>query len=297
MVNTIAPSIILALILLAAAIAATWAGAIRAGRIAISPWLIPFIAASCGAYAAGILQPAGALALAISASCAQVWRNSANKAARLVSGIVLLLAIFALGTHKLPGFDNPIVIAAQTLSPGAPPFTQYANFDKGAAGLILLALACRKSGTSAQWRITLQRALPIGAITVIAVLGTAMATAYVRLDPKFNETAAIFITVNLFFTVVAEEALFRGFIQQQLTDMAGSTKPAAAIAAFVSAVLFGAAHVGGGATFAALATLAGFGYAWAYQASGRIEAPILVHCVVNAIHFTCFTYPYLIEAR
>ncbi|HEX8956307.1 MAG TPA: CPBP family intramembrane glutamic endopeptidase, partial [Burkholderiaceae bacterium] len=143
----------------------------------------------------------------------------------------------------------------------------------------------------------LRRALPIGAITVIAVLGTAMATGYVRLDPKFNETAAIFVAINLFFTVVAEEALFRGFIQQQLANMAGSAKPAAVIAALVSAMLFGAAHMGGGATFAALATLAGLGYAWAYQATGRIEAPILIHCAVNAIHFTCFTYPHLIGPR
>ena len=38
---------------------------------------------------------------------------------------------------------------------------------------------------------------------------------------------------------------------------------------------------------------AGLGYALAYQSTQRIEAPVLVHFALNAVHFIAFTYPYL----
>jgi membrane protease YdiL (CAAX protease family) len=287
MIQTLPTLSILTFILLAGAIAAAWASPIKIGKAAIAPWAALFLASLAGAVAAGIVQPAGLPILAVAIASAHAWRNADRSSLRLVFGAVLLLTIFALGTHKLPGFTNPIVLSG-TFSQDAPPFTQYANYDKGAAGLILLAMVCRKSAMR-DWGTTLLRALPIAAVATVAVLGSAVAIGYVRADIKLTETAAIFIAVNLFFTVIAEEALFRGFIQQQLTNFGHP----AAFSIFFSAALFGAAHLGGGPAFAILATLAGLGYAWAYQAAGRIEAPILVHCAVNAIHFAFFTYPHL----
>jgi membrane protease YdiL (CAAX protease family) len=64
------------------------------------------------------------------------------------------------------------------------------------------------------------------------------------------------------------------------------------IAVVVSALLFGAAHLAGGALYAILACIAGLGYAYAYQRTQRIEAAIIVHIALNAVHFIAFTYPY-----
>ena len=271
---------------------AVWLAPIRCGKAAIAPWVVLFMVSLVVAIAAGIAQPMALPVLAVAFTSAHAWREAGSPDGRLIFGAVLLITIVALGIHKLPGFTNPIVIAG-TISQNAPPFTQYANYDKGAAGLFLLAMVCSRS-TASEWSTTLKYALPIAAATVLAVLGSAVSMDYVRIDLKFTETAAVFATVNLFFTVVAEEALFRGFIQERFLVMAGSGKPAAVAAILVSAALFGAAHLGGGTTFAALATIAGIGYATAYQVTGRIEAPILVHGALNTIHFTCFTYPYLI---
>lgn len=58
-------------------------------------------------------------------------------------------------------------------------------------------------------------------------------------------------------------------------------------------VLFGLAHVGGGYTYAMLATVAGIGYGYAYYRSGRIETAILTHFLLNAVHAVFFTYPAL----
>jgi membrane protease YdiL (CAAX protease family) len=65
------------------------------------------------------------------------------------------------------------------------------------------------------------------------------------------------------------------------------------LAVACSALLFGAAHMAGGGTYVLLATVAGLGYAYAYYVTQRIEAAIIVHFAVNAVHFIGFTYPHL----
>ncbi|BBB58300.1 hypothetical protein UNDKW_0027 [Undibacterium sp. KW1] len=67
--------------------------------------------------------------------------------------------------------------------------------------------------------------------------------------------------MNLFLTCVAEEAFFRGLMQEAIYRL--GNKPAYGyLAIAVSAILFGGlAHLGGGTQYAALATVAGLGYA------------------------------------
>jgi hypothetical protein len=62
---------------------------------------------------------------------------------------------------------------------------------------------------------------------------------------------------------------------------------------FVSALLFGAVHLAGGLPYTLLATVAGAGYAYCYHLTKRIEAPIVLHIALNAVHFVGFTYPAL----
>jgi membrane protease YdiL (CAAX protease family) len=56
-------------------------------------------------------------------------------------------------------------------------------------------------------------------------------------------------------------------------------------------VLFGLAHIAGGWRYVALATVAGAGYGTVFYRSRRIEASILAHFTLNAVHFLLFTYP------
>jgi len=197
----------------------------------------------------------------------------------------------ALAMHKLPGFHNPLLMDGVVLSAGAAPFTQYANFDKGAVGLILLALLCRRVATLAELRDTLRRTAPVLLLTVAVTLGFALAAGVVGVDVKLPQQALLFIGVNLLFTVVAEEAFFRGFLQARLAAALARFQWGPWLAVAVSALLFGAAHLGGGLRYGILATIAGLGYAVAYQRTQRIEAAILVHIALNAVHFIAFTYP------
>ncbi|MDP5009557.1 MAG: CPBP family intramembrane metalloprotease, partial [Glaciimonas sp.] len=103
----------------------------------------------------------------------------------------------------------------------------------------------------------------------------------------------LFLIVNLLFTCVAEEVFFRGVLQERLAGLLPSSTMAAIIVVLCSAALFGVAHIGGGIIYVSLATLSGIGYAYAYHATKRVEAAILVHFIVNAVHFIGFTYPAL----
>lgn len=67
----------------------------------------------------------------------------------------------------------------------------------------------------------------------------------------------------------------RGFMQAELARLGGGGWTIFAISA--SAVLFGLAHFGGGATYVVAATLAGLGYALAYHRTQRIETAMAVH--------------------
>jgi membrane protease YdiL (CAAX protease family) len=201
----------------------------------------------------------------------------------------------AMSLHLLLGF-HPVVLFHEThLTPDAAPFALALSFDKGAAGVVLLGAFCVRATS---WR---QFALQAPAIAVAALatagvsIGIAVAAGYVRFAPKWPEAAPAFLVANLLFTCVAEEAFFRGLIQERLMRLAEARRQPAWrwIAIAVSTALFGLAHAGGGATWMLVATIAGLGYAAIYAKTRTIEGAILVHFAVNATHFLGFTYPRL----
>ncbi|MEV4782800.1 CPBP family intramembrane glutamic endopeptidase [Burkholderia sp. LMU1-1-1.1] len=280
-------------ILLAAAICAAWAKPVALGRVALPPWLAFFVAALAFGMAAGVLRSPAIVALAALAGTAYMTARAPRQYVRVIFGVVTAVLALALAIHKLPGFNNAVVIDAVTLSPGAAPFTQYANFDKGAVGLILLALLCSRTRSWNEFGGVIKQCLPVLLATLAAVLGLAMAIGAVRPDFKLSQLTMQFIAVNLFFTVVAEEAFFRGFLQHRLAASLARWRSGKWIALVCSALLFGLVHLPGGAPYALLATVAGFGYAYAYHATQRIEAPIFLHIALNAAHFIAFSYPAL----
>ena len=285
---------LLTFIVLALAISATWLKPVSfAAQAAVAPWAALFgLALLCG-WIAGVLQAPAIVALAMFGGAAWLTAKGAPKYVRMVSGIVTALLAFALAIHKLPGFSNPVVIAGAVFSSDAAPFTQYANFDKGAVGLILLAFLCGRVRSRVELGGVLKKTWPVMLVTVAAVMAFAVGVGFVHPDFKLPSVTLQFIVVNLFFTVVAEEAFFRGFLQARLAASLARFRYGPWIAVLISALLFGAAHLAGGPAYALLATIAGLGYAYVYQTTQRIEAPILIHIVLNTIHFVGFTYPFI----
>ncbi|WP_229215758.1 CPBP family intramembrane glutamic endopeptidase [Duganella sp. CY15W] len=261
------------------------------GRRSAPLWLLFFVMAMAWGLVGGVLDPVAVSALVVLAAGAYACNAAPRSWLRLAYGTLTAALALALAMHKLPGFNNPLLIEHVVLSAGAAPFTQYANFDKGAVGLVLLALLCRRVHAWPELGEVLRKTVPVLLLTIIATLGFGVAAGVVGLDIKLPQQTLMFVLVNLLFTVVAEEAFFRGLLQARLASAVARFAWGPWLAVAVSALLFGAAHLGGGLTYGILAGVAGLGYAIAYQRTQRIEAAILVHITLNVVHFICFTYP------
>lgn len=279
--------------LLALSICAVWFPPLPIGkRFNVPAWLLLFIAAIASGLVAGYLTWPALPALGFLGIVAySAGRTAASRVQRIVFGTLTAATALALALHRLPGFKNPVFITNAKFSPDAAPFTQYANFDKAAAGLIIFAWLCNRATTVEDWKEIWRRTPLVVLTTTATVLIAAVAMGYVHFDPKVPAYTPVFLAANLFFTCVAEEAFFRGFLQDRLAASLKGFRVGGLIAIVSSGLLFGMAHAAGGVSYVMLATLAGFGYAYAYASVRRVEAPIITHFVVNAVHFIGFTYP------
>ena len=282
-------------VLLALAIVLVWMPPVRVGERGLPAWTVAFAAACvAGALASpAVLAPPALVALAALAALAYGGFAATRwRCALTVAAAVLALA---MSLHLVPGFRAAMLFSDIHLTPDAAPFALGLGFDKAAAGLLLLAAFGVRVTSWRQLSSQVPAIVAIAVATAAVSIGIALAAGYVRVEPKWVEAAPAFLVANLLFTCVAEEAFFRGLIQERLTRLAETRRQPAwnGIAIAVSTVLFGLAHAGGGATWLAVATIAGLGYSLVYARTRSIEGAILVHFAVNAAHFIGFTYPRL----
>lgn len=284
----------LTFVLLGLTIFAVWLPSITIGEKKLPFWPGLFVAALVSGLVFGFLTPVAIVALTLFGICAHFGGSPsiADWKRKTALALTFVLAL-ALAMHVVPGFNNPISIAGVSFSRDAAPFKQYLNLDKAAVGLLLVIFLCRRCRTWADWKETIVLTYPIAIGTVLTVLLFAYLVGYVRPDFKLPTYTPIFLATNLLFTCVAEEAFFRGFLQEKLNQSLKGYRFGAAVAILVSALLFGLVHVAGGMAFVLLSTLVGLGSACAYARTRRIEASIFTHFFVNAVHFVFFTYPYL----
>jgi membrane protease YdiL (CAAX protease family) len=185
------------------------------------------------------------------------------------------------------------VIDRVVLGPGSMPYTKYLNFDRGMAGLLLLAiylpqLPARDEGArhvgAFAWRF---------AVVTTVVLALSVATGFVRPQPKAPDWWPLWVWGMVFLTALPEEVVFRGVIQTWLHTRL-ERRPHGDVAAIaIAGLLFGIAHAAGGLVYVCLATVSGMGYGWIYARTRSIAAAILAHAGLNAVHFFLFAYPSL----
>ncbi|AOI95043.1 CPBP family intramembrane glutamic endopeptidase [Burkholderia sp. LA-2-3-30-S1-D2] len=247
------------------------------------------------ALAFGKLEPIVLAPIALLVAAAWGVAPGRPFAVRIGAHVVFAALAIALTLHLIPGFHNPRVIAPTRFTPDAVPFTMYLNFDKPLVGLWLL--------WALPWiapDVPPARALRTGAVAAVATaaacLAGALAFGMVGWAPKWPASGWMWLVNNVLLVTLAEEALFRGYVQGGLTRVLGrfGWGPWAALA--IGAVLFGAAHAAGGWPWIVLGTVAGFGYGLAWRRGGLL-ASALAHAGLNAIHFGLFTYPMLAAAR
>lgn len=210
---------------------------------------------------------------------------------RIGAGAVGAVLSVALALHVVPGFDNWKILDEFELSDQAQAFSLYLNFDKPLIGLFILAFGAPLLRDWPEWKSMLVTAAPIALAGIALVYGLGYLSGYAAFDPTFDPVFAVWALRNLFFTCVAEEAFFRGFLQRYLERSLARFRSGRLASLAIVSLLFGLAHFAGGAGYVALSTVAAIVYGYVYQRTGRIEAAILTHFLLNAGHFLFFTYP------
>ena len=212
---------------------------------------------------------------------------------KVTLGLTVVALSLGFFSHWLPGFGNLTVLSDVQLSPDSLPYSMSLSWDKPLVGLSILAFGPALARSRGEWRLVLRTLLSLLGLTAVVMISGALASGYIRWDPKFPEVVWIWAMHNLLLTCVAEEALFRGFIQRELSSAMAHYSWGSIVAVIVSSVLFGLAHFAGGTMYVVLAGVAGALYGAAYLKSGRIESSILLHFTLNLVHFLGFSYPAL----
>lgn len=277
---------------LTVALVTLWAPRVSASPHAASWWVLPFAVALVAAQFGAMVATPGLVALFAFVTACRLSSFAPDGALRGFAIAVMLAMCAALLAHAVPGFTNPKVLDGVRLSADAAPYTKYLNFDKGVMGLFLLGLVTPHRSIRSR-RAPVMPLLNRFAIVAVVVMAATVAVGYARWDPKLPPWWPLWLWSMTFLTALPEEAVFRHVIQGGLQSWLGDTKRARWTAMLAAGGLFGLAHLGGGWTYVALATLAGIGYGWIYAVSGSLVAAILAHAGLNLLHLLLFSYPAL----
>ena len=223
--------------------------------------------------------------------------NAKRAIIRAILSTVFITFSLALALHWVPGFNNLPIVIDERITSDAIPFTFYANFDKAMAGLFLCAYfysnkKALKADSNKVSRLNVKQPIFIIIATVLASLTVALILELVSFNPKVPDFWLAFIAINLLFTCVAEEALFRGLLQTKLSQIITSTR-LALLAPIMTAAVFALAHFAGGFNYVLVSFIAGLGYGYIFYKTQRLEWAIICHWLVNVFHFFLFTYPML----
>ncbi len=283
---------ILTFILLALSVCAVWTKEINVSTYKVPLWIAFFISAIASAVAHQYLDWTAVVGILV--FCLFAFSSKYIKKYRIVYVLHLILIgglALLLGLGKLPGFHNPAIVSNLQFTPEGLPFTQRLRIDGITAGVILLAAFCQPVRSWNEWVIILRKSAPIILVTLLVMFSVGFALNYVSIDMKFIPYTLVFFVANLLFTCVIEESFFRGFLQENFSKLLANWKYGAVASMVFIAVLFGLVHFAGGLLYMGLATLAGLFYGYAKYHVKHIEAAILTHFSVNAVHVVAFTFP------
>lgn len=239
-----------------------------------------YVLATALAVAAGAVTPGGLVALALLLGFA--WEaHRASGRARLVLILLFAALAIALSIQAVPGIGK-------VTSP-----ISSLNVGKFSAGLLLFALLVPRVSSFAEVERYWKPILAIGVVGTAVTATVAVAIGFVHFDPHWPAGAAVALVSNLLFTCVAEESFVRGLLQEEMHRAAERSQRRGlhVTAVAVSAIVFGAAHAAGGPQLVLLATLGGLTNALAYAKVRKVEASVLTHFMLNAVHVVLLTHP------
>lgn len=198
---------------------------------------------------------------------------------------LLTLWSVALFLHLVPGFHNIELLQSVKASAHSRPFSMWLNLDNLMMFFTLWLALPHLFGQKKHSSIIV---IALISLLSFALLLIAKALGAIAFEPSLPQWTLFFALNNLLIVSVAEEAFFRGFIQQGL-----SKKMPWIAALLIASVLFGLRHWQGGALLMMFSGVAGLFYGLMFKVTGRLWASVLLHFGLNMAHLLLFTYPVL----
>ena len=258
----------------------------------------PLLLASCGvAYFAKAMKPTFFIPVLFLLLAHWVLKTDIRGLGRFLTGLIAAFISIALGFHFIPDVNNWLLVTASQISPNAPAFDYYWNFDKPFMGFFVLAFHLHLIRSKQELKSIVVRSLIFFILMLVLFVTASISFDVLEFDFKLPLLGLAWLVGNLFFTVIPEEVFFRGFLQKQITE---------AIPHFFGPYLanilvslgFALVHYFfiSSVTYIAFAFAASFLYGLIFHITKSIESSIFCHYGLNVIHFIFFTYPILTSA-
>jgi|GEM_PF-3450299 len=166
------------------------------------------------------------------------------------------------------------------------------NFEKILAATLLASYLYRPKLSLQYWQKIFTSAWSILFLVYVALLLPLTILLHFFVDFNIGNGHLNTLLLNVFLVAFAEEVLFRGVLQNWLTQIIRIKIGVSAswIAIMLVSVLYGLVHVKYGFFIVLFSILVGGAYGYVYRKSGKIEVAILVHFAFSLTF--CFVLAY-----
>ena len=224
-------------------------------------------------------------------TCYALAKVSLVKRSQVILLSILFIVSLLFTLHLWPGFVNWKLLDKEIIKRNSTAYSLYLNFDKPLTAISFLVAFSNAFKPMSRLRLK-QLYLVIG-LSVIALLSLSLIIGLVQFEVQIPAVFYLWAPINLFMVCLAEEITFR-VVLIRLVKLIVPTKEQnlPVFAVIVSSLIFALLHFPFGFKFMLLAGVAGFFYGLIYELSKSIWLTVLVHFMVNLLHFVFFTYPY-----
>jgi len=221
------------------------------------------------------------------------YKAKTRVSTKILLWFIIFISAFALGSNWLNGFHQWKIISDEIISKDAIPYSLNLYFDTIIASMGILIYACNPSRRVIYYKYMLVKVFPFSVVVMSMLFFGVIFFHIVKVDLKVPNFWLIWLMSNLLITCVTEETIFRLFMQGTLSRILATYKFRGVISILIPAVFHAAYYMP--VPMSSYITLMAMSccYGYVYHITKRIEASIIMHLVMNSVHFFVFTYPQL----
>ncbi len=220
------------------------------------------------------------------------YKHTLFKPVKFLLFITIFFFSILLMKSLIPGVYNWQIIDNEFLSTGAVQYSLYLNIDKAAIAIVLGLFVLKPIRHISQVVHIFRDIFPLMIFGVTLLIALGLVSTTVDFDFKMPDLWLIWMIVNLGILCVSQELFLRLFLQDTITTYLPNNIAGKGVAILICAMIFAFLFPPHPNVYF-MTFIAALFYGYAYERSKRVEASILLHFIINCIHFFFFTYPYI----